>query len=194
MKRLIATAAAAAILVSCSRQQQELTTAGFIDSATPHRIVLNSMEGENPGKTVFAIDDDTQFDPDGIIEGNIAEVIYLPSEQGETATAISIITDATYPDVLGLWKTYENAALPVAIELHTCGRLTQTRPTQVLTFTRWQLEGTDNTIMLFGRVTLPGGEQSGEFATRAVFSREKGKKLLTLKPDNGRETKLYFVE
>lgn len=182
------------MLASCCHQQQELTTAGFIDSATPHSIVLNSMEDDAPGKIVFAIDDDTQFDPDGIIEGNIAEVIYLPAEQGEAATAISIITDATYPDVLGPWKTYENAALPVAIELHTCGRLTQTRPAQLLTFTRWQLEGTDGAITLFGKVTLPGGGQSGEFATRAVFSREKGKKILTLQPDNDRETKLYFVE
>lgn len=196
MKILPAITVATALLASCrSTPQPEMTAAGFIDRATSANIiVLNETYGETPRRLSFTIDDDTRFDGGDIVEGNIAEVTYRPAVDGQPAVATSVTADTTYPEVLGQWKTPENAKLPVTIELRACGELHQIRPADVLTFARWQLEGSDNSIIIFGTVRLPDGQTPCEFATKAELSNVDGRKILTLKPDKGGETKLYFVE
>ena len=196
MKILPAITVATTLLASCrTPQQPELTAAGFVGKASSAScIVIDDMESDPPRRLSFAIDDDTRFEGGDMIEGNIAEVTYRPAAEGQPAVAVSVTADTTYPEVIGRWKTPENAKLPVTIELLVHGGVRHILPSEAMTFTRWQLEGSDDTITLFGTIKLPDEETPREFATEAVLSKEEGRKILTLKPQGGKPAKLHFVE
>lgn len=195
MKAIQLLAAAALLLGSCHKPLPERTAAGFINGgSTMHVLMLDDMEGGTAQPLAFAIDDDTRFEGGAVLEGNIAEVTYRPARDEQPAVATLVVTDATYPEVLGRWATPENAALPVAIELLTCGRVAQSSPAEALAFTRWGLSGRDGEITLTGTLTTPDDGQTYPFVTAAELSKVDGNRILTLKPENGPRTELHFVE
>lgn len=152
--RILLLALATASFCACHREQVPQYVTGFIDNLSPEgAIVIDSM---GSGHTIgFVIDENTTYEESGLIEGNIAEIMYLPTEDEATPAAISITTNYTYPKVLGRWTTLEGEKLPIEIELHSRGRISQLSPEGVLEYTSWQLLPKKDTICLIGRVSLP---------------------------------------
>ena len=204
----------ATFFASCRQSEVEpMIAAGYIDETpTAEHIVI---KGDTIGVRHFAIDEQTIIESDEMIEGNIAEIIYMPAEEGELPQALTITTDATYPKALGRWTTEPKAALQVDIELQPRGRIVQHQPEQALHFTSWQLSGKKDEIIIYGIMSLPPettklekkkdeaptplSRREYSFSitatlTKQVDSNTESRPMMVLRNDAGRESKLYLKQ
>lgn len=146
---------------SCHKELPPQSVAGYIDAASDEqKIVVNVIDSAEvqlpaPRKMSFAIDDNTIYDSYGVVEGNIAEIIYQPSREESIPAAIEINTDNTYPRALGRWCNGEQNRLRIDIELLPNGKILQHLPTQTLQFQSWQLSKQEDVITIIGEVSLP---------------------------------------
>lgn len=212
-------AIATLLLTSCHKVIEPQRTYGFISQADEQQLII-----ENDTATIrqFLLDESTEIVGGGVVEGNIVEVIYLPSEEG-LPQALSITTDQTYVDALGRWATEdETTQLPIAITLEPRGRISQSLPQQIMQFTSWELTGIEDEILLHGTLSLPPDwakwqeenkrrrnnnnderaplpeRREREFTTRARLDKQsdnntESRRVLVFSHQN-RESKLYFQE
>ena len=192
-----------------------MIAAGYIESAMPEESII--IKGDTIGVRHFAIDEQTTFEGGEMVEGNIAEIIYMPTqEEGELPLALTITTDETYPKTLGRWTTEGKVPLQVDIELQPRGRITQHEPQQALRFTSWQLSGEENKITLYGTISLPPDyskekkdkkedeitiptRRERSFSISATLTKQsdsntESRMVLILRTESGRESKLYKQE
>lgn len=205
----------ATTLISCRQAEVEpMIAAGYIESAMPDESII--IKGDTIGVRHFAIDEQTVFEGGEMVEGNIAEIIYMPAEEGELPLALTITTDETYPKSLGRWATEGKVPLQVDIELQPRGRIVQHEPQQALRFTSWQLAGEENRITLYGTMSLPPEfnkekkdkkeeeitiptRRERSFSISATLTKQsdsntESRQVLVLRTENGRESKLYKQE
>ena len=209
-------AAMATTLISCRQTEVEpMIAAGYIESAMPEESII--IKGDTIGVRHFAIDEQTIFEGGEMVEGNIAEIIYMPTqEEDELPLALTITADETYPKALGRWATEGKVPLQVDIELQPRGRITQHEPQQALRFTSWQLSGEENKITLYGTISLPPEvkkekkdkkeeeitiptRRERSFSISATLTKQsdsntESRMVLILRTEKGRESKLYKQE
>ena len=206
----------ATTLISCRQAEVEpMIAAGYIESAMPEQSVI--IKGDTIGVRHFAIDEQTVFEGGEMVEGNIAEIIYMPAEEeSELPLALTITTDKTYPKSLGRWATEGKVPLQVDIELQPRGVIVQHEPQQALRFTSWQLAGEENRITLYGTMSLPPEfnkekkekkeeeitiptRRERSFSISATLTKQsdsntESRQVLVLRTEKGRESKLYKQE
>lgn len=206
-------AVSALCIMACSRTEQAQSVAGYIaDGTTEQMLIVDSMRS---GKLLqFMIDDQTLYEADELIEGNIVEVAYIPTEDEQTPIAQEITTDETYPKVLGRWALLGGERLPIDITLLPHGKIEQTLPSDILRYESWQLIAKEDTVRLFGRLSLPPiiekrskedkAKSSAEneevvvpqrreraFTATAVVGIEGDRRTLTIVTDRGAKSTLY---
>ena len=206
-------AIALALTCACHREQPPQYIAGFISEIESEQLIAIDSMGSGIIHR-FTIDENTQRQSSGLVEGNVAEVMYIPTEEEQTPTAISITTDDTYPKVLGRWGTPDGEKMPIEIELLTRGKIRQHTPEAILEYTSWQLLAKEDTIRLIGRLSLPPivekdkkkekDKESEEvqpaprreqaFTTIAVVGTEGDRRTLTLITNKGTKSTLYKRE
>lgn len=206
------------VLCACSDEVQLQSVAGYIkEGSNEQQIIVDSM-GSGVLK-YFALSDQTTFDAEGLVAGNIAEVIYTPTTTEIVPTAITITTDDTYRKVLGRWTTLENERLPIDIKILQHGKIEQTSPSGILQLTAWQLTAKEDTIRLIGRLSLPPivekdsnkkkttsekktpsekgdsitppARREQAFTTLAALDRDGDRRTLTIITDKGTKSTLY---
>lgn len=141
--------------LSCREQVEPQSIAGYIIDTPNSNLIILSVPDSIPSERRYIINDDTQFSGGGIVEGNIAEVIYMPAEDGEQPIAQSVTADVTYPRIIGRWTTDKDDELQIDLVLQPHGKIEQRRPDTVISFESWQLTGEENTITLHGTLSLP---------------------------------------
>ena len=161
MRSLLPTYVALLLLVACHKPAEPISISGFVHSADEEQLTLTN---DSIPSRRFLIDESTLIEGGEMAEGNIVEVIYLPSEvEGATPTALHIITDKTYTESLGRWATEGESRLPIDITLLPHGRIEQSQPNDILRFERWELTAEEGTISLHGVISLPP-----DYAARAA--------------------------
>lgn len=161
MRSLLPTYVALLLLVACHKPAEPISISGFVHSADEEQLTLTN---DSIPSRRFLIDESTLIEGGEMAEGNIVEVIYLPSEvEGTTPTALHIITDKTYTESLGRWATEGESRLPIDITLLPHGRIEQSQPNDILRFERWELTAEEGTISLHGVISLPP-----DYAARAA--------------------------
>lgn len=146
---------------SCKREIAPISVAGYIAATSNEQIITievvdsAGVKLQQSHELSFLIDDDTHFQSNSIVAGNIAEIIYLPEESDKLPTAIEIATDDTYPRALGRWTNGEQNRLKIDIELLPNGHIRQYQPQQTVVFSSWQLTNKEDSITLSGTVSLP---------------------------------------
>ena len=203
-------------LVSCRQAEVEpMIAAGYIEAASSSENII--IKGDTIGVRHFAIDEQTEFKGGEVVEGNIAEVIYMPSsEPSELPIALTITTDTTYPKALGRWTTAPKAQLQIDLELKPRGRIIQHQPQQALHFTSWQLSGEDEQIILHGIISLPPEIEKAEKrkkdeeptlpqrrerkfkitarVTKQSDSNTESREVMIFRTERGVESRLYLQE
>ena len=161
MRSLLPTYVALLLLVACHKPAEPISISGFVHSADEEQLTLTN---DSIPSRRFLIAESTLIEGGEMAEGNIVEVIYLPSEvEGTTPTALHIITDKTYTESLGRWATEGESRLPIDITLLPHGRIEQSQPGDILRFERWELTAEEGTISLHGVISLPP-----DYAARAA--------------------------
>lgn len=161
MRSLLPTYVALLLLVACHKPAEPISISGFVHSADEEQLTLTN---DSIPSRRFLIAESTLIEGGEMAEGNIVEVIYLPSEvEGSAPTALHIITDKTYTESLGRWATEEESRLPIDITLLPHGRIEQSQPNDILRFERWELTAEEGTISLHGVISLPP-----DYAARAA--------------------------
>ncbi|MBR3792813.1 MAG: hypothetical protein IKK27_02590 [Alistipes sp.] len=161
MRSLLPTYVALLLLVACHKPAEPISISGFVHSADEEQLTLTN---DSIPSRRFLIAESTLIEGGEMAEGNIVEVIYLPSEvEGSTPTALHIITDKTYTESLGRWATEGESRLPIDITLLPHGRIEQSQPNDILRFERWELTAEEGTISLHGVISLPP-----DYAARAA--------------------------
>ena len=206
-------AIALALTCACHREQPPQYIAGFISEVSLGQYIVIDSMGSGFTKH-FIVDENTQYQESGLIEGNVAEVMYIPTEEEQTPAAINITTDDTYPKVLGRWSTLDSEKMPIEIELLTRGKIRQHTPEAILEYTSWQLLAKEDTIRLIGRLSLPpiveknkkkekdkereevqpAPRREQAFTATAVVGTEGDRRTLTLITDKGTKSTLYKKE
>ena len=140
-------------LMACRKHIEPQIVAGYIVcNATDEQITIKS---DTLPQGTFLLDETTTIEGGALVEGNIAEIIFLPTEDGSTPQALQITADETYPQALGRWATDKGAQLEIDIELQPHGRIAQHAPVDILRFERWQITGQEDEISLHGSLSLP---------------------------------------
>ena len=213
MKLRVAIYALMVILsLSCRKQQEPQSIAGYIIDTTNSNQIILFVPDSIPAERSYVVDDNTMFSGGTIMEGNIAEVIFLPSEDETLPVAQSVTADVTYPRIIGRWTTDKDDELQIDLELQPHGKIEQRRPDTVISFESWQLTGEENTITLHGSLSLPPVKvdskkikadsvviptrQDKRFSVQAKLAYdEEGNteqhKVLIITTDKGRTSKLY---
>ena len=159
--RLLFFAVIITFFTGCHKSIEPQCVVGYIASVTEGELITLDIPDSLPAKRSFAIDDNTECRSWELCNGNIAEVIYMPSEvEGEMAHAINIKGDATYPRMLGRWRTKKDDKFQIDITLQPYGKVLQTQPTDIFSLNSWQLTGTDDVISLHGTLSLPPESES----------------------------------
>ena len=146
---------------SCKREMAPVSVAGYIAAASNEQIitieVIDSagIKLQQSHQLSFLIDDDTNYQSNGIVEGNIAEIIFIPDADEQMQTAIEIASDDTYPRALGRWTNIEHNKLRIDIELLPNGHIRQHLPQQTVEFRSWRITDKEDSIVLSGTVSLP---------------------------------------
>lgn len=198
--------------LSCRKQQEPQSIAGYIIDTTNSNQIILFVPDSIPAERSYVVDDNTLFSGGTVMEGNIAEVIYLPSDDETLPVAQSVTADVTYPRIIGRWTTDKDDELQIDLELQPHGRIEQRRPDTVISFESWQLTGEENTITLHGSLSLPPVKvdskkikadsviiptrQDKRFSVQAELAYdEEGNteqhKVLIITTDKGRTSKLY---
>ena len=202
----------AILLLSCRKQQEPQSIAGYIIDTTNRNQIILFVPDSIPAERSYVVDDNTLFSGGTVMEGNIAEVIYLPSDDETLPVAQSVTADVTYPRIIGRWTTDKDDELQIDLELQPHGKIEQRRPDTVISFESWQLTGEENTITLHGSLSLPPVKvdskkikadsvvipprQDKRFSVQAELAYdEEGNteqhKVLIITTDKGRTSKLY---
>ena len=208
------------LCLSCSKPIEPQSIAGYVTSVADNGTITINSPDSIPAKRSYLVDDNTMRDEGAFVEGNIIEIIYQPAtEEGELPRVISITSDATYPRMIGRWRTDKDDKLQIELALQPYGRILQTFPTDILQFNSWQLTGNENEITLHGTLSLPPKqrdkkdkekqktEQDSEeliapqrrtmhfCATAQLADDDEGNteqhKVLIITTDKGRKSKLY---
>lgn len=198
--------------LSCRKQQEPQSIAGYIIDTTNSNQIILFVPDSIPAERSYVVDDNTLFSGGTIMEGNIAEVIYLPSDDETLPIAQSVTADVTYPRIIGRWTTDKDDELQIDLELQPHGKIEQRRPDTVISFESWQLTGEENIITLHGSLSLPPVKvdskkikadsviiptrQDKRFSVQAELAYdEEGNteqhKVLIITTDKGRTSKLY---
>ena len=198
--------------LSCRKQQEPQSIAGYIIDTTNSNQIILFVPDSIPAERSYVVDDNTLFSGGTVMEGNIAEVIYLPSDDETLPIAQSVTADVTYPRIIGRWTTDKDDELQIDLELQPHGKIEQRRPDTVISFESWQLTGEENTITLHGSLSLPPVKvdskkikadsvviptrQVKRFSVQAELAYdEEGNteqhKVLLITTDKGRTSKLY---
>ena len=213
MKLRVAIYALMVILsLSCRKQQEPQSIAGYIIDTTNSNQIILFVPDSIPAERSYVVDDNTLFSGGTVMEGNIAEVIFLPSDDETLPVAQSVTADVTYPRIIGRWTTDKDDELQIDLELQPHGKIEQRRPDTVISFESWQLTGEENTITLHGSLSLPPVKvdskkikadsvviptrQDKRFSVQAELAYdEEGNteqhKVLIITTDKGRTSKLY---
>lgn len=198
--------------LSCRKQQEPQSIAGYIIDTTNSNQIILFVPDSIPAERSYVVDDNTLFSGGTVMEGNIAEVIYLPSDDETLPVAQSVTADVTYPRIIGRWTTDKDDELQIDLELQPHGKIEQRRPDTVISFESWQLTGEENIITLHGSLSLPPVKvdskkikadsvviptrQDKRFSVQAELAYdEEGNteqhKVLIITTDKGRTSKLY---
>lgn len=198
--------------LSCRKQQEPQSIAGYIIDTTNSNQIILFVPDSIPAERSYVVDDNTLFSGGTVMEGNIAEVIYLPSDDETLPVAQSVTADVTYPRIIGRWTTDKDDELQIDLELQPHGKIEQRRPDTVISFESWQLTGEENIITLHGSLSLPPVKvdskkikadsvviptrQDKRFSVQAELAYdEEGNteqhKVLIIITDKGRTSKLY---
>lgn len=198
--------------LSCRKQQEPQSIAGYIIDTTNSNQIILFVPDSIPAERSYVVDDNTLFSGGTVMEGNIAEVIYLPSDDETLPIAQSVTADVTYPRIIGRWTTDKDDELQIDLVLQPHGKIEQRRPDTVINFESWQLTGEENTITLHGSLSLPPVKvdskkikadsvviptrQDKRFSVQAELAYdEEGNteqhKVLIITTDKGRTSKLY---
>lgn len=198
--------------LSCRKQQEPQSIAGYIIDTTNSNQIILFVPDSIPAERSYVVDDNTLFSGGTVMEGNIAEVIFLPSDDETLPIAQSVTADVTYPRIIGRWTTDKDDELQIDLELQPHGKIEQRRPDTVISFESWQLTGEENTITLHGSLSLPPVKvdskkikadsvviptrQDKRFSVQAKLAYdEEGNteqhKVLIITTDKGRTSKLY---
>ena len=198
--------------LSCRKQQEPQSIAGYIIDTTNSNQIILFVPDSIPAERSYVVDDNTLFSGGTVMEGNIAEVIFLPSDDETLPIAQSVTADVTYPRIIGRWTTDKDDELQIDLELQPHGKIEQRRPDTVISFESWQLTGEENTITLHGSLSLPPVKvdskkikadsvviptrQDKRFSVQAELAYdEEGNteqhKVLIITTDKGRTSKLY---
>lgn len=198
--------------LSCRKQQEPQSIAGYIIDTTNSNQIILFVPDSIPAERSYVVDDNTLFSGGTVMEGNIAEVIFLPSDDETLPIAQSVTADVTYPRIIGRWTTDKDDELQIDLELQPHGKIEQRRPDTVISFESWQLTGEENTITLHGSLSLPPVKvdskkikadsvviptrQDKRFSVQAELAYdEEGNteqhKVLIISTDKGRTSKLY---
>ena len=198
--------------LSCRKQQEPQSIAGYIIDTTNSNQIILFVPDSIPAERSYVVDDNTLFSGGTVMEGNIAEVIFLPSDDETLPVAQSVTADVTYPRIIGRWTTDKDDELQIDLELQPHGKIQQRRPDTVISFESWQLTGEENTITLHGSLSLPPVKvdskkikadsvviptrQDKRFSVQAELAYdEEGNteqhKVLIITTDKGRTSKLY---
>ena len=198
--------------LSCRKQQEPQSIAGYIIDTTNSNQIILFVPDSIPAERSYVVDDNTLFSGGTVMEGNIAEVIFLPSDEETLPVAQSVTADVTYPRIIGRWTTDKDDELQIDLELQPHGKIEQRRPDTVISFESWQLTGEENTITLHGSLSLPPVKvdskkikadsvviptrQDKRFSVQAELAYdEEGNteqhKVLIITTDKGRTSKLY---
>lgn len=201
--------------LSCRKQQEPQSIAGYIIDTTNSNQIILFVPDSIPAERSYVVDNNTLFSGGTVMEGNIAEVIFLPSDDETLPIAQSVTADVTYPRIIGRWTTDKDDELQIDLVLQPHGRIEQRRPDTVISFESWQLTGEENTITLHGSLSLPPVKvdskkikadsvviptrQDKRFSVQAELAYdEEGNteqhKVLIITTDKGRTSKLYPVE
>ena len=213
MKLRVAIYALMVILsLSCRKQQEPQSIAGYIIDTTNSNQIILFVPDSIPAERSYVVDDNTLFSGGTVMEGNIAEGIFLPSDDETLPVAQSVTADVTYPRIIGRWTTDKDDELQIDLELQPHGKIEQRRPDTVISFESWQLTGEENTITLHGSLSLPPVKvdskkikadsvviptrQDKRFSVQAELAYdEEGNteqhKVLIITTDKGRTSKLY---
>ena len=198
--------------LSCRKQQEPQSIAGYIIDTTNSNQIILFVPDSIPAERSYVVDDNTLFSGGTVMEGNIAEVIFLPSDDETLPIAQSVTADVTYPRIIGRWTTDKDDELQIDLVLQPHGRIEQRRPDTVISFESWQLTGEENIITLHGSLSLPPVKvdskkikadsvviptrQDKRFSVQAELAYdEEGNteqhKVLIITTDKGRTSKLY---
>lgn len=198
--------------LSCRKQQEPQSIAGYIIDTTNSNQIILFVPDSIPAERSYVVDDNTLFSGGTVMEGNIAEVIFLPSDDETLPVAQSVTADVTYPRIIGRWTTDKDDELQIDLVLQPHGKIEQRRPDTVISFESWQLTGEENTITLHGSLSLPPVKvdskkikadsvviptrQNKRFSVQAELAYdEEGNteqhKVLIITTDKGRTSKLY---
>ena len=198
--------------LSCRKQQEPQSIAGYIIDTTNSNQIILFVPDSIPAERSYVVDDNTLFSGGTVMEGNIAEVIFLPSDDETLPVAQSVTADVTYPRIIGRWTTDKDDELQIDLVLQPHGKIEQRRPDTVISFESWQLTGEENTITLHGSLSLPPVKvdskkikadsvviptrQDKRFSVQAKLAYdEEGNteqhKVLIITTDKGRTSKLY---
>lgn len=202
-------------MLSCHEVVEPRIVAGYIASDASEEQL--TIVGDTIGSMTFSLNEATIIEGGALVEGNVVEVIYLPTATtDEQPMAERVTTDETYPKALGRWATDRGAALEIDIELLPHGEIAQSQPDRVMQFERWQITGVEDEIMLYGTLSLPPdwaaynearkkdkdaplperrARRFGVVATldKLSDSNTESRRVLIFK-GNGRESRLYFQE
>ena len=200
------------LLLSCRKQQEPQSIAGYIIDTTNSNQIILFVPDSIPAERSYVVDDNTLFSGGTVMEGNIAEVIFLPSDDETLPIAQSVTADVTYPRIIGRWTTDKDDEMQIDLVLQPHGKIEQRRPDTVISFESWQLTGEENTITLHGSLSLPPVKvdskkikadsvviptrQDKRFSVQAELAYdEEGNteqhKVLIITTDKGRTSKLY---
>ena len=198
--------------LSCRKQQEPQSIAGYIIDTTNSNQIILFVPDSIPAERSYVVDDNTLFSGGTVMEGNIAEVIFLLSDDETLPVAQSVTADVTYPRIIGRWTTDKDDELQIDLELQPHGKIEQRRPDTVISFESWQLTGEENIITLHGSLSLPPVKvdskkikadsvviptrQDKRFSVQAELAYdEEGNteqhKVLIITTDKGRTSKLY---
>ena len=198
--------------LSCRKQQEPQSIAGYIIDTTNSNQIILFVPDSIPAERSYVVDDNTLFSGGTVMEGNIAEVIFLPSDDETLPIAQSVTADVTYPRIIGRWTTDKDDELQIDLELQPHGKIEQRRPDTVISFESWQLTGEENIITLHGSLSLPPVKEDSKkikadsvviptrqdkrFSVQAKLAYdEEGNteqhKVLIITTDKGRTSKLY---
>lgn len=198
--------------LSCRKQQEPQSIAGYIIDTTNSNQIILFVPDSIPAERSYVVDNNTLFSGGTVMEGNIAEVIFLPSDDETLPIAQSVTADVTYPRIIGRWTTDKDDELQIDLVLQPHGKIEQRRPDTVISFESWQLTGEENIITLHGSLSLPPVKvdskkikadsvviptrQDKRFSVQAELAYdEEGNteqhKVLIITTDKGRTSKLY---
>lgn len=198
--------------LSCRKQQEPQSIAGYIIDTTNSNQIILFVPDSIPAERSYVVDNNTLFSGGTVMEGNIAEVIFLPSDDETLPVAQSVTADVTYPRIIGRWTTDKDDELQIDLVLQPHGKIEQRRPDTVISFESWQLTGEENIITLHGSLSLPPVKvdskkikadsvviptrQDKRFSVQAELAYdEEGNteqhKVLIITTDKGRTSKLY---